>query len=245
MSFLTPQPVLRSWLLALLAAAVTTIAGFGLASPPAEAAGNLVIYSNSLRSPAGVSKVRQYGRKASCSHKGSTKSLRVKVGKSTRECFYNIPVVGRDLQTSITARMFKQTPKGLQKRTWMAVNVRQGTDGSRYQFAVLPRQRRFSLRKVYPNGKIKHLAHGKDNKIRPVAKANRITLRAYNGAGKLPSGTARLVGIVNGKRLALFDDQHGNELTGRDTTISIGSNKGARGAYGSFIGARIAMPDPF
>lgn len=245
MSLLTPQPVLRSSILALVAAAVTVIAGFGLASPPAQAAGNLVIYNNSMRSAAGAAKIRKYGKKANCSHKGSTKSLRVKVGKSTRECFYNVPVVGRDLQASITARMFKQTPKGLQKRTWLAVNVRQGTDGSRYQFAVLPRQQRFSLRKVYPNGKVKHLAHGKDKKIRTVAKANRITLRAYNGVGKLPSGTARLVGIVNGKRLALFDDQHGNELTGRDTTISIGSNKGAKGAFGSFIGARVAMPDPF
>lgn len=245
MSFTTPQPALRPWLLALLAATATLIAGLSLASQPARAAGNLVIYNNGMSSAAGAAKIRQYGKKANCSNKGSTKSLRVKVGKATRECFYNIPVVGRDLQASITSRMFKQTPKGVQKRAWMAVNVRQGTDGSRYQFAVLPRQRRFSLRKIYANGKTKFLAFGKDNKIRPVTKANRITLRAYNGVGKLPGGTARVVGIVNGKRMALFDDKHGNELTGRDTTISIGSNKGSRGAFGSFLAARVAMPDPF
>ncbi len=244
MSFLTPQTVRRPVLAAVLLAAGALIA-LGLTAPGASAVSNLTIYSNSLTSPAGVKKVRKYG-KGNCSHKGSTKSLRVKVGKSTRECFYNIPVVGRDLQATITTRLFKKAPKKLRQRTWMSVNVRQGRDGSRYQFAVLSQTGRYSLRKVYPNGKIKHLAHGRDRKtIRTVVKTNRITLRAYNGVGKLPSGTARLVGIVNGKRLALVDDPHGNELTGRDTTISIGSNKGARGAHGSFIGARVAMPDPF
>lgn len=244
MSFITPRTVRRPVLAVALLAAATLVV-LGLAAPRATAVSSLTIYSNNLTSPSGVSKLRKYG-KGTCSHKGSTKSLRVKVGRSTRECFYNIPVVGRDLQATITARLFKSPPKALRKRTWMAVNLRQARDGSRYQFAVLSQTGRYSLRKVYPDGRIKHLAHGRDRKaIRPVLKANRITLRAYNGIGKLPSGTARLVGIVNGKRLAVVDDTHGNELTGRDTTISIGSSKGARGAYGSFIRARVAMPDPF
>lgn len=244
MSFLTPRTARRPVLAVLIACAAALIAlGFG--TPRASAAGNLTIYSNKLASPAAVAKVRKYG-KGSCSHKGSTKALRVKVGKATRECFYNIPVVGRDLQATIAGRLFKSGSKAIRKRTWVSVNLRQAPDGSRYQLAVLPVTGRYSLRKVYPDGKIKYLANGKERKaIRPVVKANRITLRAYNGVGKLPAGTARLVGIVNGKRLALVDDPAGNELTGRDTTISIGSSKSAKGAFGSFVNARVAMPDPF
>lgn len=246
MSQTTPRLSVRSALLASLAVAVFAALGLSLNATVASASGSLTIYQNSMRSPEGVAKIRKYGRKANCSHRGSTKSLRVKIGKATRECFYNIPVVGRDLQATITARLFAKTPKKVIKRTWVAVNLRQAADGSRYQFAVLPETRRYSLRKVSPDGKIIYLDHGKSGKaINPVGKANRITLRAFNGVSGQPAGSARLVGIVNGKRLSLVDDPHGNELAGRDTTISIGSNKGAKSAFGSFIGATVAMPDPY
>lgn len=227
-------------------AVLLTVAGFGAAAKSAGAVANLPIYNNSMRGAEGRKQVRQFGHKANCRRGGSATALRVLVSKSTRECFYQAPVVGRDLQITVTARIFKRTPAKVLKRAWVAVNLRQAADGSRYQFAVLPRRRRYSLRKVEPNGKITHLAVGKDNKkINPPNKANRITLRAYNGVNKLPSGTARLVGIVNGKRVALVDDKHGNALKGRNSTFSIGSKKGARGSLGSFLGLRIAMPDPF
>ncbi len=228
-----------------LMAVAIVVSGFGINAATASAS-TLTIYGNSLRNDAGRQKVRQFGGKAECSRKGSVKALRVTVGKATRECFFNVPVVGRDLQASVTARLFKKTPKRIIKRTWVAVNLRQSTDGSRYQFAVLPRTRRYSLRKVDAKGKVKYLAHGKNNKvINPPDKANKITLRAFNGIKGKPAGSARLLGLVNGKRLALYDDAHGNELEGRDTTFSIGSNKGARNALGSFLDLKIAMPDPF
>lgn len=229
----------------LLAALVVTVSGLATGAPKASAS-TLPIYSNSLKGDAGRAKVRQFGGKAECSRKGSKTSLRVTVGKATRECFFSVPVVGRDLQISVTARLFKKTPKRIIKRTWMAVNLRQATDGSRYQFVVIPRTRRYSLRKVESNGKIRHLAHGRNNKvIKAPGKANKITLRAFNGIKGKPAGSARLLGLVNGKRVALFDDAHGNSLEGRDTTISIGSNKGARNAFGSFLNLKVAMPDPF
>jgi len=237
------RPAVRLALVVALLAAVAV--GLGPAVEPASAS-TLTIYGNSLRGDTGRAKVRQFGGKADCSRKGSKKSLRVTVGKATRECFFGIPVVGRDLQISVTARLFKKTPKKVIKRTWVAVNLRQSTNGSRYQFAVLPRTRRYSLRKIDAKGKVRHLAHGKSNKvINPPDKANKITLRAFNGVKGQPSGSARLLGMVNGKRLALYDDAHGNELEGRDSTISIGSNKGARGAFGSFVDLKLAMPDPF
>lgn len=230
---------------ALLAAAALALTGLGFAVPTASAS-TLTIYSNSLKGADGRAKVRQFGGKANCSRKGSTKALRVTVGKATRECFFGVPVVGRDLQASVTARLFRKTPKRIIKRTWVAVNLRQSTDGSRYQFLVIPRTRRYSLRKIDSRGRVRNLAHGKSNNvIKPPDKANKITLRAFNGVKGRPAGSARLLGMVNGKRLVLHDDAHGNELEGRDTTISIGSKKGARNAMGSFLNLKVAMPDPF
>ncbi|MCO5316433.1 MAG: hypothetical protein M9938_09780 [Solirubrobacterales bacterium] len=246
MSSTTPQAAIRPVLLILLALCALSLAGLGLAVRDAGAVTSLPLYSNSMRSPDAVDKIRQFGSKANCSRKGSTKSLRVEVGKRTRECFYNIPVVGRDLQAAITARLFVQTPKKVARRTWVAVNLRQAADGSRYQFAVLPWTGQYSLRKKLVDGKIKYLKFGKNRSVvRKMGEANRITFRAYNGVDRLKPSTARLVGIVNGKRLAVFDDHHGYKLEGRDTTISIGSKDGARGARGSFVSADVKMPDPF
>ncbi len=236
------RPALSACLLSLAAAILS--AGLG-AAPPAASASTLTIYSNNLKTSAGQAQIRQFG-KASCSRGGSAKALRVTVGKATRECFFSVPVNGRDLQASVTARLFKKTPKRIIKRTWVAVNLRQSADGSRYQFAVMPRTRRYSLRKVDAKGQVKQLAQGKSSKvIKAPDKANKITLRAFNGVKGKPASTARLLGMVNGKRLVLHDDAHGNELEGRDTTISVGSNKGARNAIGSFLNLKIAMPDPF
>lgn len=245
MSSITPRPALRPALL-IVAVAATLATCLGIAVAGASAVSSINIYSNSMKSAGAAAKIRQYGGKANCSRKGSTNSLRVKVGKKTHECYFNVPVVGRDLQASITARLFRATPKPVIRKVWMAVNLRQARDGSRYQLAVMPRTGRYMLRKIHSSGKAEKLAQGKNRKaINGVGPANRITLRAYNGVGKLPVATARLTGIVNGKRLFTVDDPHGRSLAGRDTTISIGANSNVNGAGGSFVGARVAVPDPF
>ena len=40
-------------------------------------------------------------------------------------------------------------------------------------------------------------------------------------------------------------DDQGNSLVGRDTSFSIGSKQSARGAIGSFVDIRVAIPDPY
>lgn len=242
----TPAPRLIRRVALFFMAALLVAVGFGSGAASAGAASNLTIYSNSLRGADGRKQVRQYGRKATCKRGGSPKAFRLKVGKATRECFYQPPVVGRDLQMTTAARLFKKTPRGVLKRAWVAVNLRQAANGSRYQFAVIPRLRRYSLRRIAPNGKMKILAYGKDTKkINPPNKANRITFRAYNGVKGQPASSARLVGVVNGKRLALVDDKQGDRMKGRDVTFSIGSKRSTRGGLGSFVNLKIAMPDPF
>ena len=212
----------------------------------ASAASSVTIYQNKLSTDDNRAQVGKYGGKGNCVRSSSNNSIKFRIGKSTRECAYLVPVVGRDLEVTGTGRLFKSTPKALKSRTFLSVNLRQAKDGSRYQLAVYPSGRRWQIRKVRRSGKIQVLKGGKAGKvIRGFGDANRMVLRAYNGMQGQPSGSARLVALVNGKPLGFADDARGGELKGRDTTFSIASNKGARGAFGSFAGIRVRMPSPF
>lgn len=228
----------------LTAAVITATAGFGLVST-AGAVDSITIYKNSLKSSESRNEVRQFGG-GNCKRGGSSSAFRAKVGKGTRECFYRVPMAGRDLEVSATARIFKATPKKVRPDVYAAVSLRQARDGSRYQLAVYPSGRRFHLRKVLDSGRILSLDGGKlGKKVKGFNEANRLTLRAYNDLPGQPSGSARLVAIVNGHRVSVTDDARGNLLQGQDTTFSIGSKKGANGALGSFVKIVMRLPDPF
>ena len=239
------KPASRRILVSALLGSLVMSLAFAILANSAFGAGSIKVYSNSLETSDGRIEVRQVGS-ANCDRGGSSKSLRTELGKKTSECAYRVPFVGRDLVVGVKARLFKSTPKKIAKRTYVAVSLRQDGDGSRYQLAVFPVAGKFQLRKILPNGNIKYLDHGnKRNTINKLGEANRLTLRAYNGDGRLPDGTARVIAIVNGKKLAQVDDTRGNLLEGRDTTFSIGSKSGARGARGSFVDLGVSLPNPF
>ncbi len=224
---------------------VSMLASFALAGP-AGAASSITIYQNKLSTADNRAQISKFGGKGNCSRSSSQNSIKFRIGKSTRECAYLVPVVGRDLEVTATGRLFKSTPKALKSRTFLSVNLRQAKDGSRYQLAVYPNGRKWQIRKVRKGGKIQVLKGGKAGKvINGFGDANRMVLRAYNGIKGQPSGSARLVALVNGQKLGFADDARGGELEGRDTTFSIASNKGAKGAFGSFTGLRMRMPSPF
>lgn len=233
MRSLTKNPLLR-----VLAAATVGVALFAASA----AAGTLTIYKNGLDTDAGRLEIRQMHTKTKCSRGGSDNAFRFELGKKAVECFYRVPVVGRDLQVTATARIFTSTPAKVLRRAYAGVSLRQNTDDSRYQLVVWPSTRRYGLRKVMPNGKIVNLGSKKaGNKVNGPGKANKLTLRAFNGA----KGTARVVGIVNGNKVAVANDERPNQLIGQDTSFSIGSKNGARGAKGSFVDVRVDVPDPY
>lgn len=230
---------------ALLAGAVSVVLVSLSLAGAAQAASSVTIYQNKLTTADNRSQVAKY-RKGNCARSSSSNSIKFRIGKSTRECAYLVPVVGRDLEVTATGRLFKSTPKAIKSRTFLSVNLRQAKDGSRYQLAVYPSGRRWQIRKVRKGGKVQVLKGGKAGKvIRGFGDANRMMLRAYNGIKGQPAGSARLVAVVNGKLLGFADDARGGELDGRDTTFSIASSKGAKGAFGSFTGLRVRMPNPF
>ncbi len=235
---------LKSTARALTAVTVAAFCSLALVSS-AQAAGSITLYKNTLKSAEGRKEVRQLG-KGTCKRGGSGKAFRSKVGAKTKECFYRVQTVGRDLDISITARLFSATPKKIRKQTYVAVNLRQARDGSRYQLAIYPSGGRYHLKKVLDNGRIIDLEHGKGGKkIKGFDEANRIRLRAYNDLPGLPEGTARLVAFANGNKLAVVDDPRGNLLQGQDTTFSVGSKRNATDALASYNGLLVQMPDPF
>ena len=232
----------KALLVGLIAA---TLVSFSFAGA-AQAASSITIYQNKLTTSDSRAEIGKYRGKGNCSRSSSNNSIKFRIGKSTRECAYLVPMVGRDLEVTASGRLFKSTPKAIKSKTFLSVNLRQAKDGSRYQLAVYPSGRRWQIRKVRNGGKVQVLKGGKAGKIiRGFGGANRMVLRAYNGIKGQPSGSARLVALVNGKKLGFADDARGGELKGRDTTFSIASSKGAKGAFGSFTGLKVRMPNPF
>jgi len=235
---------LRTAARALTATALTAVCALAI-SGAAEAAGSITLYENTLKSSTGRDEVRQYG-KDNCKRGGSDKAFRAEVGKKTKECYFRTQTVGRDLELSVTARLFKSTPKKVRSQAYVAVNLRQDSDGSRYQLAIYPSGSRYHVKKVLDTGRIVDLEHGKaGNAINGFDEANRIVLRAYNDLPGLEPGTARIVAFVNGNKLATVDDPRGNLLQGQNTTFSVGSKKNATGAIASFVKLAVRAPDPF
>lgn len=227
---------------------VAVTAAIGMLGPVSEAsaAKSLTIYKNRLNTEDKKAEITRFNRKDRCVRKAMPTAIRVSVGKQTRECFMRIPVVGKNVEISAIGRLFKSTPKAIRGRTYLGLSVRQSGDGSRYELAVFPAARKFQLRKILPDGAIEVLGSGKaGNVIKGVGKANRMTLKAFNGVDGAPSSTARLVASVNGKRLAFTDDVQGSSLAGTATTFSVGSSKVAKGALGSFTSLVARIPDPF
>jgi hypothetical protein len=208
-------------------------------------ASSITIYSNPLKSLSQRSEIQQKGRGV-CDRRPTKAAIRFRLGKRTTECRYLVPVAGRDLEVAATGRIFPVTPRAVRSHVYLGLGLRQAAGPSRYEFAVFPSGRRYQLRRILPGGKLQVLARGTSAEIGGFGKANRMVFRAYNGVvADKPSYAARLVGIVNGKVIAVADVARGNLVAGQDTSMSISSNRNATGAFGSFTGIRVRMPSPF
>ena len=234
MRSLTKNPLLRAIVAAVSLGAVLFAAN--------AAASTITIYKNDLDTTDSRAEIHQMAPRANCERGGSPNAFRFQLGKKARECFYKVPMAGKNLQVTAIARIFKSTPPKVLRRAYAGVSLRQNNDGSRYQLVVWPSTRRYGLRKVQPNGQIINFGSRKaGRKVKGPGKPNRLTLRAFTGQ----KGNTQLVGFVNGHRVAAARDDQGTSLVGQDTSISIGAKQSARGAIGSFADIRVAIPDPY
>ena len=219
--------------LAVLGSAAAAAAAVGAAIP---------IYANDMSSAGARGQVVRLSG-SECDRGGSSGTLKVTVGKGTRECQLRTPVIGTNLDIIATARLLSATPSEIQSRVFVGVALRDGNDGQ-YQLAVFPKKGSFQLRRdVPPDSSRTLLAHGKSSVVKDVGKPNKLRLQAFSSA----DGATRVTAFVNGRKLAsVVDDAHtATSLSGRFSTLAVGSEKAAKGAAASFDDLTVAVPDPF
>jgi hypothetical protein len=150
-------------------------------------------------------------------------------------------VIGRDLEIAATERLLSGTPRSLQRKVFLAVQLRAG-GGARYQLAVYPLQSKVQLRKILADGTIEYLAIVKnESAVKGIDQANTLRLSAIDtGAGQ-----ARLLASVGGKPVADVTDAAAGELSGRASGFSVGAAQAANGAVASVDDVVVRVPSPF
>ena len=137
------------------------------------------------------------------------------------------------------------TPAPVQRKAYLAVNLRAGGAGARYQLAVFPLQRKAQLRRVGPDGRIKYLHIAQGVRTRGLNQANELRLQAFNVTSGPEKGNCHVLAFVGGQLVADVSDPSSGELQGRTSGVSLGAVGSAKGAVGSFDDVVIRVPSPF
>jgi hypothetical protein len=211
---------------------------------PVLAEGQMIgIYRNVLSTLAQRSQlVKLSGR--SCTRAGAKGVLRITLGKRTDACSYRTPVVGRDLEVVATERLLSGTPKALQRKAFLGLELRAG-GGSKYQLLAFPLQRKLQLVKVTPE-RTKYLAIVKNEPaVKGVNMANALRLRAVNVTAGPEKGAAKLEAFLGSKRVAEATDEAAGELQGRASAITVGAPGNGDGVIASVDDVIVRLPSPF
>lgn len=227
---------LAATLLAALVAALTIATGAGAAV--------IGLYRNDMESGGLRAQIAKLSGER-CGRGGSDHAFRVIVGKRTRECAYRTPVIGRDLEVAAVGRLLQGTPKAVRRKAFLALNLRAGRAGARYQLAAFPLQRKAQLRKVTTDGRVEYLHVERGVRTRGVNRANELRLRAFNVTRGPDKGDCRVLAFVGGELIADVTDPAAGQLQGRTSGFSLGAVGNAKGALGSFDEVVIRVPGPF
>jgi hypothetical protein len=223
---------------------------FAAATMAALAAGLLVcavagaemvgIYRNGLETqPQRAELVKLFGR--SCKRGGGEDSIRVLLGKKTDSCAYRTPVLGRNLELAATERILSGTPKALQRKAYVAIQLRAG-GGNKYELRAFPVQRKAQLIKVSEAG-TKYLAIKKNLKaIGGINEPTVVRLRVEKGAG---DAAASITAYIGPEPVGEVTDEAAGELTGEFAAASVGANKIAEGLIGSIDDLVVRVPVTF
>jgi len=180
-----------------------------------------------------------------CKSGGSEHAFRIYVGKRTPECAYRTPVIGRDLEVAVTGRLLQGTPKPVQRRAYLTVNLRAGGAGARYQLLLFPLQRKVQLRRVAPDGEIEYMHVERGVRAKGINRANQMRLRAFNVTRGPEKGKCRILAFVNKQPVADVVDAAAGELQGRSSGFGLGAAGNAKGALGSFDDVVVRVPSPY
>ncbi len=199
------------------------------------------IYRNGMESLAQRSQlIKLSGR--DCSRASVEGVLRVTVGKRTEACSLRTPVVGRNLELLATERLLSGTPKALQHKAYLGLQLRAG-DGAKYEMRVFPLQRKVQLLRVTPE-RTKYLVIDKNEElVRGINEANALRLRATNVTEMGPTqGNVELRVFLGGTLVAEATDEAGGELKGRASAFVVGAPKNASGVIASVDDIVVRVP---
>jgi hypothetical protein len=216
----------------------------GLIFVTSAAAALIGVYRNGMESDAQRAQIVKLSGER-CGRGGSDHAVRVVVGKGTRECAYRTPVIGRDLEIAAIGRLLDGTPKPVQRKAFLAVNLRTGGAGAGYQLAVFPLQGKAQLRKLLSGGQIQYLHVEKDIRTKGLNQANELRLRAFNVTSGPEKGSCHIRAYVGGQLVADVTDSAAGVLEGRASGFSLGAVGNAKGTVGSFDDVVIRVPSPF
>jgi hypothetical protein len=226
-------------------AAVLTLLAGALGATATAVAAPVGVYRNTMGSDAQREEIRKLSGER-CNRGGSEDALRILLGKRTDECAYRTPVIGRDLEIGVTARLLSGTPKSLRKKAFLAVDVRAGEQGAHYQLAVYPLQRKAQLRKTTGDGRTRYLEVTKGvDAIKGINEPTDLRLRAFNVTSGPDKGSCHILAFVGQTIVADVTDEAAGELQGRAAAVSIGASKAAKGLVGSFDDVVVRVPNPF
>jgi hypothetical protein len=197
------------------------------------------IYRNGLETkPQRSELIKLFGR--SCKRGGGEDAIRILLGKKTDSCAYRTPVIGRDLEIAATERILSGTPKALQRKAYVAVQLRAG-GGAKYEVRAFPVQRKAQLIKVSEAG-TKYLAVMKNLKaIGGINEPIVIRLRVEKGAGT----EAAVAAFVGPEVVGEVTDETASELKGEFAAVAVGATKIAEGLSGSIDDLVVRVPVSF
>ena len=201
------------------------------------------IYRNGMESLAQRSQLVKLSG-SNCARAGAGGAMRITLGKKTAACSFRTPVLGRDLEIAATERLLSGTPADLQRKAFLGLELRAG-GGAKYQLLVFPRQRKAQLVKVSGEGS-KYLAIARNEQaIKGINEANVLRLRAVNVTSGPEKGQARLFAYVGKTLVGEAVDDGAGELTGRNSTVVVGTIKNGNGIVASVDDVVVRVPSPF
>jgi hypothetical protein len=229
-----------------VAAASACLLGVLALAGSADAARVIGIYRNNMESSELRGQIVNYSAAGSrCRRGGSSHAFRVYIGKATRECAYRTPVIGRDLEIAAVGRVLQGTPRPVRRKAFLALELRADRDGSRYQLAVYPLQRKARLRRYTVAGKVEQLSAAQAIRTNGVNRANQLRLRAFTVTHGPERGSCRVRAWVGKQLVADVSDPAASELQGRAAGFSLGAAGNAKGALGSFDDVVVRVPSPY
>jgi hypothetical protein len=183
--------------------------------------------------------IKLFGR--SCKRGGGEDAIRILLGKKTDSCAYRTPVLGRNLELAATERILSGTPRALQRKAYVGIQLRAG-GGFKYELRAFPLQRKAQLIKVSEAG-TKYLAIEKNLKaIGGINEPTVVRLRVEKAAG---DASASIAAFIGPELVGEVTDEAAGELSGEFSAASVGANKIAEGLIGSIDDLVVRVPVAF